>query len=221
MRFANDFHSWLRHSWKLLANRLTRDPKIVIHGNSCIILYVLHWSHYSSVHWYGTVLYLEALALPPKSIKWLPFSLAFHNFPANRKNIEHISRQMFHFLYCNITRNHDLVYYNLVPPEKQTWGISLNIYHLNQLRGHNITATTGEQYPTQPWLFLHFHHFEQSFPIYLGKIVSTGSRVCFFFLSSQSFELYNRAGQPTDIFRATILVFRHVVKFVQGIQRAP
>ena len=39
MRFANDFHSWLRHSWKLLANRLTRDPIIVIHGNSCIILY--------------------------------------------------------------------------------------------------------------------------------------------------------------------------------------
>ena len=42
MRFANDFHSWLRHSWKLLENRLTRDPKIVIHGNSCIILYI-HW----------------------------------------------------------------------------------------------------------------------------------------------------------------------------------
>ena len=41
MRFANDFHSWLRHSWKLLANRLTRDPEIVIHGNSCIILYFL------------------------------------------------------------------------------------------------------------------------------------------------------------------------------------
>ena len=40
MRFANDFHSWLRHPWKLLANRLTRDPKIVIHGNSCIILYI-------------------------------------------------------------------------------------------------------------------------------------------------------------------------------------
>ena len=42
MRFANDFHSWLRHSWKSLANRLTRDPKIVIHGNSCIILYIFH-----------------------------------------------------------------------------------------------------------------------------------------------------------------------------------
>ena len=41
MRFANDIHSWLRHSWKSLANRLTRDPKIVRHGNSCIILYVI------------------------------------------------------------------------------------------------------------------------------------------------------------------------------------
>ena len=40
MRFANDFHSWLRHSWKLLANRITRDPNIIIHGNSCIIIYV-------------------------------------------------------------------------------------------------------------------------------------------------------------------------------------
>ena len=40
MGFANDFHLWLRHLWKLLANRLTRDPKIVIHGNSCIILYI-------------------------------------------------------------------------------------------------------------------------------------------------------------------------------------
>ena len=45
MRFANDFHSWLRHSWKSLANRLTRDPKIVIHGNSCIILYI-HLIHH-------------------------------------------------------------------------------------------------------------------------------------------------------------------------------
>ena len=30
----------MRHSWKLLANRITRDPKILIHGNSCIILYI-------------------------------------------------------------------------------------------------------------------------------------------------------------------------------------
>ena len=40
MRFANDLHSWLRHSWQSLANRLTRDPKIVIQGNSCINLYL-------------------------------------------------------------------------------------------------------------------------------------------------------------------------------------
>ena len=40
-QFANDFHSWLRHSLKWLANRLTRDPKIIIHGNSCIILYFI------------------------------------------------------------------------------------------------------------------------------------------------------------------------------------
>ena len=46
MRFANDFHLWLRHSWKSLANRLTRDPKIVIHGNSCIILYFIYWVSY-------------------------------------------------------------------------------------------------------------------------------------------------------------------------------
>ena len=39
MQFANDLHSWLRNSWKSLANRLTHDPKIVIHSNSCIILY--------------------------------------------------------------------------------------------------------------------------------------------------------------------------------------
>ena len=39
MRFTNDFQSWLCHSWKSLANRITRDPKSFIHGNSCIILY--------------------------------------------------------------------------------------------------------------------------------------------------------------------------------------
>ena len=41
--FANDFHSW-----KSLANHPTRDQKIVIHGNSCIILYIL-WLHTNTV----------------------------------------------------------------------------------------------------------------------------------------------------------------------------
>ena len=33
--------SLVTHSWKLLANHLTLHPKIVIHGNSCIILYII------------------------------------------------------------------------------------------------------------------------------------------------------------------------------------
>ena len=40
MRFANDCHEWLRHSWKLLENRLTRDPKIVIHCSHGLLLYI-------------------------------------------------------------------------------------------------------------------------------------------------------------------------------------
>ena len=39
---ANDFHKWRSHDWKSLASRITRNPKIVIHGNEFIILYVLH-----------------------------------------------------------------------------------------------------------------------------------------------------------------------------------
>ena len=67
MRFTNDFHSWLRHSWKSVANRLTRDPNIVIHSNSCIILYIahpwclqpilgiecIHWGWSTATAWWG------------------------------------------------------------------------------------------------------------------------------------------------------------------------
>ena len=41
--FANDFHEWRGHEWKSLANRLTSDPKIVIHGNECIILFLTRY----------------------------------------------------------------------------------------------------------------------------------------------------------------------------------
>ena len=53
MRFANDFHSWLCHSWKSLANHLTRDRKIIIHGNSWIILYFLSvfCAGFRKFHW--------------------------------------------------------------------------------------------------------------------------------------------------------------------------
>ena len=48
-RFAYDFHEWRSHEWKLWANRPTSDPKIVIHGNECIILfltrYFMSWTH--------------------------------------------------------------------------------------------------------------------------------------------------------------------------------
>ena len=44
-QFGNDFHSRLHHSWKLMANCLTRDPKVIIHSNSCLILYIHHQSH--------------------------------------------------------------------------------------------------------------------------------------------------------------------------------
>ena len=46
MWFANDFH--------VLANRFIRDPKIVIHGNSYIILYIFRLNIPIVLH--GTVM---------------------------------------------------------------------------------------------------------------------------------------------------------------------
>ena len=39
-RFTNDFHEWRSQKWKSLVNHLTSDPKIVIHGNKCISLFL-------------------------------------------------------------------------------------------------------------------------------------------------------------------------------------
>ena len=39
-RFANNFHEWQSQEWRSLANRLTSDPQIVIHGNKCIISFL-------------------------------------------------------------------------------------------------------------------------------------------------------------------------------------
>ena len=38
--FDNDFHRWWSHEWKSLANHVTTDQKIVIHGNECIIFFL-------------------------------------------------------------------------------------------------------------------------------------------------------------------------------------
>ena len=51
-RFANNFHEWRNHEWKLFANGITSDPKVVIHGNECIILFLTRnlcpWAHTSA-----------------------------------------------------------------------------------------------------------------------------------------------------------------------------
>ena len=50
--FANDLHEWRSQEWKSLAKHITRDQKIVIHGNECIIVfltrYFLSWTHNSA-----------------------------------------------------------------------------------------------------------------------------------------------------------------------------
>ena len=61
----NDFfcHKWgdsamifTRDEWKSLPNRLTRDKKIVMHGNECIILfltrYFMSWTHKSTKNYH-------------------------------------------------------------------------------------------------------------------------------------------------------------------------
>ena len=52
--FAKDFHEWQSHEWKSLANHLTRDQKVVIHGNECIILfltcYFIYWTYHSATN---------------------------------------------------------------------------------------------------------------------------------------------------------------------------
>ena len=51
-RFANNFHEWKIHEWKSLANHITSDSKIFIHGNECIIIfltcYFMSWRHSST-----------------------------------------------------------------------------------------------------------------------------------------------------------------------------
>ena len=103
MRFANDFHSWLRHSWKLLANRLTRDPKIVIHGNSCIILYIIisaaKWSPFCLglnvlTHWGRdkmTTIFRMTFSNAFSWMKMFKFWLNFTEVCSQGSNYEHSS----------------------------------------------------------------------------------------------------------------------------------
>ena len=51
-RFSNDFHEWRGYDWKSLAKRITSVPKIVIHGNDCIFLFLtrhfMFWTYNSA-----------------------------------------------------------------------------------------------------------------------------------------------------------------------------
>ena len=51
-RFANNFHEWRSHEWKLLANRITSDPKSLFTVTN-VLFYFLHvilcpWMHNST-----------------------------------------------------------------------------------------------------------------------------------------------------------------------------
>ena len=56
---------WFCHEWKSLANRVTSDPKVVIHGNECIILflarYFISWTPNSATINYPSL--ISALSL--------------------------------------------------------------------------------------------------------------------------------------------------------------
>ena len=84
MRIGNDFHSWLRHSWKSLPNRLTRDKKslfTVTHALffiSYMLLYAysfccshqsgLFLSHYMKTHHWNVYAILAYFSCAHKSM---------------------------------------------------------------------------------------------------------------------------------------------------------
>ena len=40
---TNGYHEWRSHEWKSLANHITSNPKMVIHGNECVILFLTRY----------------------------------------------------------------------------------------------------------------------------------------------------------------------------------
>ena len=117
MRFANNFLSWLRHVvTQSLANRLTRDPKIVIHGNSCIILYVFHkhcfivsTKHYSDVIMSAMMSQITGVSIVYSNVysgadqrnhqssESVAFVRGTHRWPVNSPHKRPVTRKMFPF----------------------------------------------------------------------------------------------------------------------------
>ena len=58
---AINFQEWWSHERKSLANRITIDPKIVIHGKKCISLfltrYFMSWRHNSAKNYYRSLIW--------------------------------------------------------------------------------------------------------------------------------------------------------------------
>ena len=58
-RFVNDFHSWLRHLWKSLPNRLTRDKKSLFTVTHALFFISIIMAFFSlDLLWYSLVLIL-------------------------------------------------------------------------------------------------------------------------------------------------------------------
>ena len=111
MWFANDFNSWLRHLWKSLANHLTRDPKIIIHGNSCIILYILH-SQWYCWWWLDNT---KSQIIGSYVLKILQLHITFHNFLCITSPLLNYFSQIFRNI-SNIrrTKSPNLTVYRLI-----------------------------------------------------------------------------------------------------------
>ena len=107
MWFANDFHSWLRPSWKLLANHLTRDQKslfMVTHALS-FMYFCIRIPAYMCVsglchRWFEKWLadYSNPLHVQYKMLLWYMVSSQNVNF-----------NQISHKRYINETMSDDIV----------------------------------------------------------------------------------------------------------------
>ena len=73
-RFANNVSEWWCHDQKSLTNRITSDPKVVIHGNEWIVLfpicYFMSWTHNSTKNNYR-------LLISPLSLRTVFYDLVF------------------------------------------------------------------------------------------------------------------------------------------------
>ena len=109
-RFGNDFHSWLRHSWKSLPNRLTRDKKSLFTVTHA--LFFISWmvckylvrTHKSTLfHGYRSSCY---------SVASLMVAMGFND---QRRTLPEIL-SIYSFTWCHILVNQRLLLNDSVEP---------------------------------------------------------------------------------------------------------